>query len=129
VDQHSVKEQRMLQKLNLQLPPQAFCLKQKAIQLGSPIFREIIRLAYSYVPPSLGIAAANSALESAFKSATIPAIMKASITADPATLVPMPLITNMPAPIIDAKPIDTASQNPRTRRKSFPIVEYQVIIR
>src|SRR6266496_4080548 len=70
---------------------------------------------YTYVPPDVGYAAASCADEVALQYATTPAITKPSSRALPAARAAGAKAANTPAPIMEPRPMTTASKVPSRR--------------
>src|SRR6266496_3292190 len=70
---------------------------------------------YTYVPPDVGYAAASWADEVALQYATTPAITKPSSRALPAARAAGAKAANTPAPIMEPRPMTTASKVPSRR--------------
>src|SRR5688572_3872099 len=72
---------------------------------------------YTYVPPDSGYNAASCADEIALQNATTAAIPRPSSSPGPAAPAAGPIAANTPAPIIDPRPMTTASVTPRERER------------
>ncbi len=70
---------------------------------------------YAYVPPEVGWAAASCADDVALQNATTAAITSPISSPVPATAAAGAKAENTPAPIIDPRPMKTASASPRRR--------------